>query len=113
MIWKIETIEDNDQPIANKIIKNCKEMVASLEPSKSISQKKIYQITKLIDETEKLLKQGLYRNGRNQLRGAYKLLDKMNCKRQSGSASFQTLSENKNNWVENHLKKSLSEIFRK
>ncbi len=113
MIWKIETITDNDQPVAKKIFKNIREMVKSLKPSKRVSQPKIYRITQLIDSAEKQHRQGKYKDARNNLRIAYSKLDKMNCQRSSESSSFQTHGENKKSWSENHLEKSLSEILKK
>ncbi len=113
MIWKIENIKDNDLPIDKKIIKNCRAMIASLEPDRGISQPRIYEVSKLVDRTERLQRQGQYRSARAELREAYRILDEMDCKRKSGASTFQTVKENKSSWTDNHLKKSLSEILRK
>ena len=40
MIWKIETIEENDQPVEKSILKNAMEMAKSLIPSSRTTLKR-------------------------------------------------------------------------
>lgn len=113
MIWKIETIEDNKGRIPFSIIENIRAMIASLEPNKRVSQEKLYQISKLVDTTDLLRRQGLHRKARYKLREAYKILDEMNCKRYSGASRFENMTEKRKSWAENHLKEFYREILRK
>lgn len=113
MIWKIENIEDNDDPIDKSIMENALEMVMSLSPGIRVSQTTCYQIIKLIKDAEREQGQGSKRNRnvRNLLREAYRLLSLMNCKRCSVPDKHKNTTVRRKTWAQNYLDESLSKLL--
>ncbi|MDO5970496.1 hypothetical protein Q4Q35_11830 [Flavivirga aquimarina] len=111
MIWKIETIKDSDEPVDKGIFDNIFAMLQSLKPDRRVSQQKIGDIQNLINQGKRHRQTGCYRDCRDKLRKAYAILEKMKCERFSTLNEFQTYSENRKSWSQNHLDASLVKIL--
>jgi len=114
MNWKIENIEENDQPVEKKILKNALEMVKSITPKTLNAQSKCSQITKLIKKAETEQGQGPIRNRsvRKSLREAYKLLSELESERRSSSDKQENTTVIGKSWAQNYLDESVNRILK-
>lgn len=114
MIWKIENIEDNEDPIDKSILRNALDMVMSLTPGISVSQAVCSQVINLIKNAEREQRLGSSRNRkvRRLVREAYRLLDQMNCKRYSVPDKHENTTVPRKTWAQQYLDESLSKLLK-
>ena len=115
MIWKIETIEENDQPVEKSILKNAMEMAKSLIPRSRNTKTKCSRVIRLIRKAQTEQRQGDIKNRsvRQSLREAYDLLSQLESERDSTSKKQERTTGKGKTWAQKYLSKSLSRILNK
>ncbi len=115
MIWKIEKIKENDQPVDKGILKNAMEMAKSLTPRTRNSQTKCSKVIRLIKKAEKEQGQGAVQNRsvRQSLHEAYSLLSQLESERDTTPAKHEKTTVKGKTWAQKYLSKSLSRILKK